>query len=107
MLESGGDADLAAEPVGADGGAEVRVEELEGDGIARAVVGEEDGRHAAVAELRARWCSCRARAVWSCCDEIRFQSHRRSEDEWERYLGGELQRARTAGAGASRDRFEA
>ena len=51
VLEARGDADLAAEPVGAEGGAELGVEELEGDGFAGAVVGEKDGGHAPVAEL--------------------------------------------------------
>ena len=51
MLEPRGDADFAAEPVGAEGGAELGVEELEGDGLAGAVVGEKDGGHAPVAEL--------------------------------------------------------
>ena len=51
MLQPGGDPDLPAEAVGADGGAEVGVEQLEGDGRSLAVVREVHGRHAAAPEL--------------------------------------------------------
>src|SRR5688572_29194949 len=51
MLEPAGHPDLAPEAVGAEGGAQVGVEQLEGDGSAGAVVGQEDGGHSAAAEL--------------------------------------------------------
>ena len=52
MLEPGGEADLAEEALGAEGGGELGVEDLEGDGaVVLEVLGEEDGGHATAAEL--------------------------------------------------------
>ena len=51
MLEPGGEADLAEEALGAEGGGELGVEDLEGDvAVVLEVLGEEDRGHA-VAEL--------------------------------------------------------
>jgi hypothetical protein len=96
MLEAGGDANLAPEPLSAHRRAEIGVEKLEGDGIAGTVVGEVDGRHGAVAEL-ALDAVVAGEGGLELLDEIRSQCHRRSEDEWERYLGRGRQRARTRG----------
>ena len=50
--ESGGELDLAEEPVGADRGREVRPEDLQGDlAVVAEVLGEEHDGHAALAEL--------------------------------------------------------
>ncbi len=50
MLEAGGGADLAQEALGAEGGAQLGVEDLERDGaVVLEVVGEVDARHAAAA----------------------------------------------------------
>jgi hypothetical protein len=52
MLEVRGDADLREEAVDTEGGAELRVEELQRDGATVAEVAREvHGRHAAAAEL--------------------------------------------------------
>lgn len=52
MLEVRGDANLGEEAVDAEGGAELRFEELEGDGAAVADVAREvHGRHTAAADL--------------------------------------------------------
>ena len=52
MLEARGQADLALEPLGAEGGGDLGVEDLEGDGpVVAQVTGEPDRGHAPAAEL--------------------------------------------------------
>ena len=52
MLEAGGEADLALEPLGAEGGGDLGVENLEGDGpVVPQVLGELDRSHTPAAEL--------------------------------------------------------
>ena len=52
MGETGGELDLAEEPVGADRGREVGTEDLEGDlAVVAEVLGQEHDGHAALAEL--------------------------------------------------------
>jgi hypothetical protein len=52
VLQVGGDLDLVQEPLGAEDGRKLRVENLDGDlAIVLQVVGEVDRRHAAAAEL--------------------------------------------------------
>ena len=52
MLEPGGEADLALETLGAEGGGELAEEHLEGDGpVVADVMGQVDGGHPAAAEL--------------------------------------------------------
>ena len=52
VLEPGGDADLAGEPLGAQGGGELGAEHLDRDlAIVLEVISQEHGRHAALAEL--------------------------------------------------------
>ena len=52
MGETGGELDLAEEPVGADRGREVGPEDLEGDlAVVAEVLGQEHDGHAALAEL--------------------------------------------------------
>ena len=51
MLKPAGNPDLAPESLGADGGAELGVEHLEGDGLAGLVAGGVDGGHGAASEL--------------------------------------------------------
>jgi hypothetical protein len=52
VLQPGGDGDLAAEALGAEGGGELGAEDLEGDSaVMLQVLGEVDGGHAALPEL--------------------------------------------------------
>ena len=52
MLQLGGELDLALEPLGADRGGQLRVQDLDGDLAARAARrGEEDRGHAATPQL--------------------------------------------------------
>ncbi len=52
MLQPGGEADLAEEALGAEGGGELGMEDLERDGAVEPdVLGQVDRRHAAAAEL--------------------------------------------------------
>jgi hypothetical protein len=52
MLEVGDGLDLAQEALGADDGGEVGTQDLDGDlAVVAEVLGEVDGRHAALAEL--------------------------------------------------------
>src|SRR6185503_17063759 len=52
MLEPGGQANLAQEPVRTESGGELRMENLEGDGpVVPEIARQEDGGHAAAAEL--------------------------------------------------------
>ena len=52
MLEAGGDADLAEEPVRTERGGEFGPEDLDGDlPLVLEVPGQEDGRHPALADL--------------------------------------------------------
>ena len=52
MLEAGGDLDLGEEAIAADDGAQLGVQDLDGDLAAvLQVLGEVDGGHAALAEL--------------------------------------------------------
>ena len=51
MLEPGGDPDLPPEAVGAHGGSEVGIEQLQRDGAPRMVVREIHGSHSAAAQL--------------------------------------------------------
>jgi hypothetical protein len=52
MLEPGGEVDLSKEALGAEGGGELGVEHLEGDGAVMAeIAGEPDGGHAPATEL--------------------------------------------------------
>ena len=52
MLEAGGDLDLGEEAVAADDGAQLGVQDLDGDlAVVLEVLGEVDGGHAALAEL--------------------------------------------------------
>ena len=73
MLQVGGDLDLREEPLGAEHGAELRLEHLDRDlAIVLEVVGEIDRGHAALAEL-----PLDAVAVGKCgCQAFTCRGHR-------------------------------